>query len=40
MMNIIKSVYISLAVALMILGVPSSLAFATTVDPLKDQHLK
>ena len=32
MMNIIKSVYISLAVALMILGVPSSLAFATTVD--------
>ena len=32
MMNIIKSAYISLAVALMILGVPSSLAFATTVD--------
>ena len=32
MMNIIKSVYISLAVALIILGVPSSLAFATTVD--------
>ena len=32
MMNIIKSVYISLAVALMLLGVPSSLALATIVD--------
>jgi hypothetical protein len=32
MMNIVKSMYISLAVALIILGVPSSLAFASIVD--------